>query len=231
MTGVTTGQTALPTCTDSDDTEVFLTGALVTAEQTLADKFDSTTGHSHSGSGQGGPLATGSITPAMIANRTRRAFIPFSAFREVGGTPAIGSSDGLAAGYWALDGASTETVAASWLVPSDWDSGTISFAYWITTITDPGGSNAIRMQIRSAALPAVIAGVANAVNAGTTTSETFSGLGPATNLNTLASARTQTVSARNLVYLSVARIGGDAADTCTVDIGFMGLELIYTADS
>lgn len=72
MTGVTTGQTPLPTATDSDDTENFLTVSLTAALQTLTNLFDSVTGHKHTGSGQGGPIAISSLV-GSIANATLAA--------------------------------------------------------------------------------------------------------------------------------------------------------------
>lgn len=61
MTGTTTGQTALPTATDSDDNEVYLTVNLVAALQALANLFESATGHDHSGAGKGKPIVTAGI--------------------------------------------------------------------------------------------------------------------------------------------------------------------------
>jgi hypothetical protein len=53
MTGTTTGETALATATDSDDVENYGTVALPVVLQTIADKFDHTAGHDHSGAGAG----------------------------------------------------------------------------------------------------------------------------------------------------------------------------------
>lgn len=66
MTGTTSGQVSLPTATDSDDTEHFLTVDLVTAEQTLVNLFHNTTGHNHDASGEGAPIATAGIGDAQI---------------------------------------------------------------------------------------------------------------------------------------------------------------------
>lgn len=65
MTGTTTGQTSLPTCTDSDDTENYLTVSLVSALQALANLFESASGHDHSGSGKGKPVGTAGIASGI----------------------------------------------------------------------------------------------------------------------------------------------------------------------
>jgi hypothetical protein len=65
VTGVTTGQTALPTATDSDDAENYLTVSLTAALQALANLFESATGHDHSGSGKGKPIVTAGIASGI----------------------------------------------------------------------------------------------------------------------------------------------------------------------
>lgn len=65
MTGTTTGQLSLATCTDSDDTEAFLTVSLTTDLQTLVDLFHNSTGHDHSGSGKGAPIGAAGIASGV----------------------------------------------------------------------------------------------------------------------------------------------------------------------
>lgn len=81
MTGTTTGQTALPTATDSDDNDNYLTVSLVAALQALANLFESGTGHAHDGSGKGKPVTTagiaaGAITPALMNATAAGTFTP-----------------------------------------------------------------------------------------------------------------------------------------------------------
>jgi hypothetical protein len=64
MSGVTTGETSLPTAAGSDILRDFMKGPLVTAEQTIADKFDSGIGHTHNGAGEGPPI-TRAASPSI----------------------------------------------------------------------------------------------------------------------------------------------------------------------
>jgi len=80
-----TSELNLKTAVDADDTEVYLTSDLAGSLNTLDGLFNATTGHTHSGSHQGGVLGanafpdntipgakivTGSITSTQIANGT-----------------------------------------------------------------------------------------------------------------------------------------------------------------
>jgi hypothetical protein len=71
MSGSTT-ELALKTAVDSDDNADYLTINLASSLQTLDALFSNTTGHTHSGAHQGGPvtLPDGSITSAKIADGT-----------------------------------------------------------------------------------------------------------------------------------------------------------------
>jgi hypothetical protein len=106
VTGVTTGQTALPTATDSDDTEVFLAVGLTAALQALANLFESATGHDHSGAGKGKPIVTAgiasgvtltspSIAGATLTGTTSGAIMTLSGLLTANGglTVATGSSN------------------------------------------------------------------------------------------------------------------------------------------
>lgn len=65
MTGTTSGQTSLPTATDSDDTENFLTVSLTAGLQALANLFESASGHDHSGAGKGKPIVSAGIASGV----------------------------------------------------------------------------------------------------------------------------------------------------------------------
>jgi hypothetical protein len=77
MPGSTT-ELALKTAVDSDDNADYLTISLASSLQTVDALFSNTTGHSHSGAHQGGPIGTvpasaipdGSITSAKITDGT-----------------------------------------------------------------------------------------------------------------------------------------------------------------
>lgn len=77
MSGNTT-ELALKTAVDADDTADYLTLSLASSLTTLDALFNNTTGHSHSGAHQGGPVTAigadaipdGSITSAKIADGT-----------------------------------------------------------------------------------------------------------------------------------------------------------------
>lgn len=77
MSGVTT-ELNLATAVDSDDNADYLTIALANSLRTLDALFNNSTGHTHSGVHQGGPIANipisaipdGSITSAKIADGT-----------------------------------------------------------------------------------------------------------------------------------------------------------------
>jgi hypothetical protein len=74
MPGSTT-ELALKTAIDSDDNADYLTISLANSLQTIDALFNNTTGHTHSGARQGGPIGTasipdGSITSAKIADGT-----------------------------------------------------------------------------------------------------------------------------------------------------------------
>ncbi len=60
MTG-TTGELNLATCTDSDDTENYLTVSLAQALTILDALFNATAGHDHSGAHKGKPITTAGI--------------------------------------------------------------------------------------------------------------------------------------------------------------------------
>lgn len=76
-----TAELNLKTAVDSDDTADYLTLSLASSLQTVDALFNNTTGHSHSGLHQGGPIgsipagaiADGSITSAKIADGTIQA--------------------------------------------------------------------------------------------------------------------------------------------------------------
>lgn len=65
MTGVTTGQVAFLTATDSDDNESFLTVSLTADLQRLDNFFHGTTGHDHSGAGKGAPISGAGIASGV----------------------------------------------------------------------------------------------------------------------------------------------------------------------
>lgn len=65
MPGTTTGQTALATIVDADDTEQALTVTLTSALQALANLFESATGHDHSGAGKGKPIGTAGLASGI----------------------------------------------------------------------------------------------------------------------------------------------------------------------
>jgi hypothetical protein len=74
VSGSTT-ELALKTAVDSDDNADYLTISLASSLQTLDALFSNTTGHTHSGAHQGGPIGTasipdGSITSAKILDGT-----------------------------------------------------------------------------------------------------------------------------------------------------------------
>jgi len=69
MTGVTTGQTNLPTATGSDILRDYVKTALVTALQMIADLFDSASGHDHNGTGKGAPV-TKLLAPSVSGTIT-----------------------------------------------------------------------------------------------------------------------------------------------------------------
>jgi hypothetical protein len=77
MSGSTT-ELNLKTAVDSDDTADYLTLSLASSLQTIDALYNNTTGHTHSGAHQGGPIGSipataipdGSITSAKIADAT-----------------------------------------------------------------------------------------------------------------------------------------------------------------
>src|SRR5215217_228252 len=63
-----TSELNFKTAVDSDDNADYLTLSLASSVQTLDALFNSTTGHSHSGIHQGGPLGPGSISGSALAD-------------------------------------------------------------------------------------------------------------------------------------------------------------------
>lgn len=168
----------------------------------------------------------GSLTNAVLANRTRSEFIPATAFVSVTGSPSF-STTGNGAGCWLLDPATTEEVACGWMLPMDANgSQNIDIYVYIAPVVGGGvGVREIDIEINSSVLSAGVV-VGGGGSTDTFTTEAASGA-----VNAYLHGRHPTLTPGQAVMFAVARKGANATDDLSADIRFFGVRIDYAADS
>ena len=160
-------------------------------------------------------IATGTIT--------RSFFIPATAMITTVGSPSLTDTDDTTP-YWSLDAAADEGVGTTLYVPADYDSGNITlYIHWASLTTNTGN---IRWSIRRSGFTTEDE---NVLSATTNTNFTEAAIATTNDLNISAGQAISGAAARDVMSISVRRLGTDAADTLTGDVGFLGLEVTYTS--
>lgn len=167
------------------------------------------------------------LTNANMANRTRNIFIPAGNWAVELGSPTRTTDGTDLTVAWLLDAASTESIISDHiLVPEDIvGANTITVKAYFAMVSATSGNVRIQLDYRN------IADGGTITNATNITTDTISVPGTADTLKIYTfSAATGNIAAGDLLKFRFIRIGGDAADTATGDMQFLGLELEYTAD-
>lgn len=163
------------------------------------------------------------------ANRTRTMWLPARLFYPRTGAPTL-AVRGANSLYYAydLDAASLEDIITEVEMPSDYVSGAITVkAHWTNL-----GAGAGNVDIRAIAINRADTGDYDSV-AAAVVGTTITVAAPAQNIKkvtTLTIAFTPG-AVTDTFYLAIQRVGGNAADTLANDIGIVGAEISYTADS
>ena len=186
-------------------------------------------------------IADGAVTAIKIANRSRGFYVPASQWSNLSGTVAIAFARGAdAAGdrvpVMSFTPAGDSVIGATARIPSDYDSGTLEFfAYWASTAgtADTQGFfvdfSARGMVPASDAIGATPTSLAADQVLPTT-------MGPDVNFyRTSLGALSTDVAAGRLLKMQfkrdvTAEIAASGLAT-TQDLGLVGIEAIYTADS
>ena len=168
--------------------------------------------------------------PSLHNDRTREMYIPAPAWGQdsgTGGTVLANQTTANQMEYisWLLDAAASEAVVSSFLVPTDWTSGALTYKiYWAM---DSATSGNVVVRIRARAVQ-----TAEAVDdtPDMTADDTYSVPATIETLKVSTFSATHTVATGDLVSIRLARLGSDAGDTATGDMHFIGLGVSYTAD-
>jgi len=194
---------------DSDNAEVYLTTDLGATLDILDEAILTS--------------AVGTVTATMMANRTRRRFIPAGAFQATAGAPSFTSTHG---GSWLLDAASTETVSSSCAVPEDWDSGAISFILVLAPVTSGSvGSREVDITLTTSLCSDGAVPTTASTTDTISTNATSEGQTHATHSRTVTPA-----SVNQYLGISISRIGANVPDDLAGDVRFAGMWISYTAD-
>ena len=168
-------------------------------------------------------FAAGVVDAAAMANRTVSVWVSAEALEATAGSPSKALVD---SSYyrWLFDPASTESVSGHFVVPADWVSGAFTAYLYLSRVS--GGLDSVwRLRIGPAGEASTISGVS------TQADDTIGNASGADVLKIVAHSKTVTPSAAgDIVGFTLSRIGGDAADACTSDMGLSAIRFDFTRD-
>lgn len=155
------------------------------------------------------------------ATQTRSVWMGANEMRDASeGSPAGAVIDTMTR-VWALDAASQEGIAAGFIVPNDWSSGSITAkVYWAKSTSASGN---VKWRWRRGAIAAGEAIGAAGNDEITVSSSDTSGV------LQIDSFSAFTVSAGDFIGMAIVRVAADAADTYGADAYLVGVEIEYTS--
>lgn len=200
--------------------------ALGTANQILG-MNSGATAHEYKTLTQGSRItlthAAGSVTIA-VATQTRSIMLAPEMFAAVGGAPTISNISNIVETF-DFDQTSEETIAATIVIPQDWQSGGFTPIVSWTNKSTGSGDVVWRVLIRE------FANAANLSTGGTSLldeSQTITAPSQSVLTQTTFTASTAPGAAGRLLNVRVQRTAGNAADTLGNDAGVVSVELRYT---